>query len=136
MARDQALILWNGSTDSKTLDNQKIPNPREYQLVRTPTKETTWIQDPPSPTTSSTLCRTPHPNNKQDKITNPIISRQDYHLTQPWPSEGRGKKLSTNLTPYEAYTNDWTNVRRAETKRKKEVNLEDWEKETSNTISL
>jgi len=41
MARDQALILWNGSTDSKTLDNQKIPNPREYQLVRTPTKETT-----------------------------------------------------------------------------------------------
>ena len=39
------------------------------------------------PTTSSTLCRTPHPNNKEDKNTNPIISRQDYHLTQPCPSE-------------------------------------------------
>ena len=45
------------------------------------------------------------------------------------------KKLSTNLTLYEAYTGHWTNLRRAETKRKKEFNLEAWEKETSNTIS-
>jgi len=45
------------------------------------------------------------------------------------------KKLSTNLTIYEAYTNHWTNLRRAETKRKKEFNLEGWEKEISNTIS-
>ena len=44
-------------------------------------------------------------------------------------------KLSTNLTLYEAYTNHWTNLRRAKTKRKKEFNLEAWEKETSNTIS-
>ena len=54
------------------------------------------------------------------------------------------QKLRTNLTLYEAYTNHWTNLRRAETKRKKEYNLlqgknstflEAWEKETSNTIS-
>ena len=45
------------------------------------------------------------------------------------------QKLSTNLTLYEAYTNHWTNLRRAETKRKKEFNLENWEKETLNTIS-
>ena len=45
------------------------------------------------------------------------------------------KKLSTNLTLYEAYTNHWTNIRRAETKSKKEFNPEDWQKETSNTIS-
>jgi len=44
------------------------------------------------------------------------------------------KKLSTNLTLYEAYTNQGTNLR-AETKRKKEFNLEAWEMETSNTIS-
>ena len=44
------------------------------------------------------------------------------------------QKLSTNLT-LEAYTNYWTNLRRAETKRKKEFNFEAWEKETSNTIS-
>ena len=45
------------------------------------------------------------------------------------------QKFSTNLTLYEAYTNHWAKLRRAETKRKKEFNLEAWEKETSNTIS-
>ena len=34
------------------------------------------------------------------------------------------KKLSTYLTLYKAYTNHWTNLRRAETKRKKEFNIE------------
>ena len=79
-----------------------------------------------------------HLNNKQNKNTNPVISRQDYHLTQPCLSEEKqtNKKPSTNLTLYEGYTNHWTNLRRAETKRKKEFNLEAWEKETSNTISL
>ena len=43
-------------------------------------------------------------------------------------------KLSTNFTLYKVYTNHWTNIRRAETKRKKEFNLEAWEKETSNTV--
>ena len=47
--------------------------------------------------------------------------------------EGKKKKLSTNLTLYEAYTNLWTNLRRKETKKKKEFNLEAWEKETSNS---
>ena len=39
-SRDQALSLWSGSTDSKTLDYQRT-NPREYQIVRTHIKETT-----------------------------------------------------------------------------------------------
>jgi len=30
------------------------------------------------------------------------------------------QKLSTNLTLYKAYTNHWTNLKRAEVKRKKE----------------
>ena len=46
------------------------------------------------------------------------------------------KKLSTNLTLYKAFANHWTNLRRAETKRKKEFNTEAWEKETSNTVSF
>jgi len=55
------------------------------------------------------------------------------------------QKLSTNPTLYKAHTNHWTNLRRAETKRKKEFNLlqgkdstflEAWEKETSNRITL
>ena len=87
------------------------------------------------------MCWTPHLNKKQNKNTNLIISRQDYHLNQHCPSEKKknkltNKKLSTNLTLYEAYTNHCTNLRREETKRKTEFNLEAWEKETPNTINL
>jgi len=83
----------------------------------------------------------PHPKNKtKDKNTNPVISRQNYHITQLCPSEGK-KKL--NLPPptekkshlHEAYTNHWTNLMRAETKGKKELNLDAWENETSNMRS-
>jgi len=84
-------------------------------------------------TQPSTLCRTSHLNNKQNKNTNPIISRQDYHLTQPCPSKEKQtnkQKLSANLTLYKTYTNHWTNLRRAESKRKKKFNLDIWEKET------
>ena len=71
--------------------------------------------------------------------------RQEYHLTQPCPLEEKRKTLSINLTLNEAYTNHCTNLRRAENKRQKEFKLfqrknstflEDWEKETSTTISL
>ena len=62
----------------------------------------------------------------------------------------RGKankqKLSTNLTLQEAYTNHWTNPRKAEAIRKKEFNLLQGknstsletfsQKETSNTVSF
>ena len=61
--QDQALSLWSGSTDSKTLDYRRT-NPKEYQIVRTHTKETTWIQDPASPSHQLPLCRTPHLKNK------------------------------------------------------------------------
>ena len=40
----------------------------------------------------------PHPNNKQNKNTNPIISREDYHLTQLCPSEE--KNNSALFSPY------------------------------------
>ena len=116
--------------------------------MRTHTKETLEYKTWHNPATSSTLCRTSHINSKQNKTTNPVISRQEYHLTQPHPSEEKQtnkQKLITNLTLSEAHTNHWTKLRRAETKRKKEFNLlqgnnstflEAWEKETSNTISL
>ena len=103
---DKALNLWSGSTDSN-LDYQRT-NPREDQIVRTHTKESTEYKTQHHPATSSTLCRTPHLNNKQNKNTNQIISRQDYHLTQPCPSEEKQtnrQKLSTHLTQYETYTN-------------------------------
>ena len=57
------------------------------------------------PTTSSTLCRKPHLNNKQNKNTNPIISRQDYLLTQPYPSEEKqANKNPAQISPYKKLT--------------------------------
>ena len=62
----------------------------------------------------------------------------------PIREKANKQKLSTNLTLYEACTNHWTNLRRVETKKKKEFNLlqgknstllEALEKETSNTIN-
>ena len=49
LAREQSLRPWCGSPDSKTLGYQRMPNPREYQLVRIPTKATTCTQDLASP---------------------------------------------------------------------------------------
>ena len=67
------------------------------------------------------------------------------HSAFPIRGETNNQKLSTNLTIYKAHTNHWTNLRRAETKRKKEFNLiqgknstflEAWKKEISNTINF
>ena len=43
----------------------------------------------------------PHLNNKQNRNTTPIISRQDDHLTQPCPSEEKQpNKSSAQISPY------------------------------------
>ena len=86
----------------------------------------------------------PHLNNKQNKNTNPVISRQDYHLTQPFQGKNKQTKIQHKSHLQEAHINYWTNPRRTETKRKKQFNLlqgknstflEALEKETSGTIS-
>jgi len=47
----------------------------------------------------------PHLKNKQNKNTNPTISRQDYHLTQPCPSEEKQtNKNSAQISPYAKIT--------------------------------
>ena len=45
------------------------------------------------------------------------------HSALPIRGKTNKQKLSTNITLYEAHTNHWTNLRKAETKRKKELNL-------------
>ena len=52
----------------------------------------------------------PHLNNKQNKNTDPVISRQDYHLTQPCPSEEEQTKTQHKSHPIQAHTNHWTNL--------------------------
>ena len=94
----------SGNTDSKTLDYQRT-NAREYQIMRIHTKEPREYKTQHHPTTSSTLCRTPHLNIKRNKNINPIISRQDYHLTQPCPSEEKQTyKNSAQISPYRMLT--------------------------------
>ena len=104
LERDQAMSLWCGSTDSKTLDNQRT-NPREYQIVRTHTKKTTWIQDLASPNHQQHPVRDASSKQQTKKNTNPTISRQDYHLTQPCPAEEKQtNKNSTQISPYRKLT--------------------------------
>ena len=91
-----------GLTDSKTLDCQRT-NPREYQTVRTHINKMTWVQTWHHPTGSSTLCRMPYLNTKQNKNTNQIISRQEYHLTQPCPSEEKTKTKNKNSAQFSPY---------------------------------
>ena len=79
----------------------------------------------------------PLPNNKQNKNTNSVISRQDCHLTQPCPSEEKqaNKQTQHKSHPIRSLHKPLDQTERGETKRKKEFNLEDWEKEISNIIS-
>ena len=103
LTRIQTQSLWSGSTDSKTLDYQKT-NSKEYQIELTQRKPLE-CKTQHHPSTSSTLCRAPHLNNKENKITNPVISRQDYHLTQPCPSEKKQtNKNSAQISPYTKLT--------------------------------
>ena len=47
----------------------------------------------------------PHLNNKENKNTNQIISRQDYHLTQLCPSEEKqADKNSAQISHYRKLT--------------------------------
>ena len=80
----------------------------------------------------------PHLNNKQTKQKYKPNHQQTGlppHLALTIRGKTNKQKLSTNITLHKAYTNHWTKLRRAETKKKKEFNLEAWEKETSSTIN-
>ena len=81
------------------------------------------MQAASSITTNKTKIQT---QSSADRITTSLSLAQQRKMNK--------QKLSTNRTLYKVYTNHWTNLRRAETKRKKEFNLEAWEK-ISNTIS-
>ena len=150
LTKDQALSLQSGSTDSTTLDYQRT-NPTGYQIVRTYTKETSWIQNSASPNHQQ------HPvldaSSKQERKQKYKPNDQQIGLPphSALPIRGKNnkqtnkwKKLSTKLNLYKAYTNHWINLRRKEAKRKKEFNLlqgknstflEAWKKETSNIIT-
>ena len=98
--RDQALSLWSRSTVARTLDYQRttLRSIKYWELTQ---RKPLWCKIQHQPTTNSTLCRTPHLNSKQNKNANPIIRRQDYHLTQSCPSEE--KQTNKNSAPTSPY---------------------------------
>ena len=78
----------------------------------------------------------PHLNNKQNKTTNPVISTEDYHLTQSCPSEEKQTKTQHKFHPIRSLHKPLDQTQRAEIKRKEEFNLEALEKKISSTVSL
>ena len=104
LMRDQALSLWSGIIDSKALDYQRT-KPKEYQIVRTHTKETTWTPPPEPP------CAGASSKQQTKQRYKPIISRQDRLLTQPCLSEenkqansNNTKKTQHKISPYTRVT--------------------------------
>ena len=101
--RDLALNLWSGSSNSKALDDQRT-HAREYHMELTQRKPLEY-ETRHHPTTSSTLWRMSHLNNKRNNITNPIINRQDCHLTQPCHlEEKQTNKNSAQVSPHRKLT--------------------------------
>ena len=74
--------------------------------------------------------------NKQTKNTIPTISRQDYHLTQPCPSEEKQTKTHHKSHPIQSSNKPLDQTSEGRNQRKKEFNPESWEKETSNRMSF
>jgi len=112
--------------------------------VKTSTKASTCIQDQAPPTAGSTQSRMPHPINKKEKNTNPIISMQAFpktpqntpphtvlpsrgEKTHPIPSEFRYKSLPRQGLHKPL---DQPYPPRAETQSKKKYDPIAWGKET------
>ena len=100
---DQALSLWRGSTDSKTLDCQRT-NPRGYQIVRTHTKEMTGIQDPASP--NHQYHPVPDASSKQQTKQKYKPNHQETGLPphSALPIRGKTNKNSSQISPYRKLT--------------------------------
>ena len=127
LGREQALSLLSGSIDSKTLDYQRT-NPREYQAVRTHT-EPLGYKTRHHPTSSSTLCRMSHLNNKQAKIqTQSLAGRITTSLSLTHQRKNNNNKTHTNLTLYEAYINHRTTLGGQKPKGRRNSNLKAWKR--------
>ena len=103
LTRDQTLGIWSGSTDPKTLDDLRT-NPREYQMVRTHTKETTWIQDLASPSHQQHLMwdASSKQQTKQKYKSNHQQTGVLSHLA--FPIREKTNKNSAQISPYTKLT--------------------------------
>ena len=81
-------------------------NPREYQIVRTHKKETTWIQDPASPNHQYHLVQDASSKEEKKQKYKPNHQQVGLPLTQPCPSEKkwRNNKNAAQISPYRKLT--------------------------------
>ena len=76
-------------------------------------------------------------HNKQNNNTNPVISRQDVHLTQPCPSEEKQTKTQHKSRPIQnLHKTMGPTLGGQKPKERKNLTLKPRAKETSNTIRL
>jgi len=145
---DQALSLWSGSADSKTLDYQRTCDPREYQIMNLH-KATTCIQDPASPncqqnpgqdTSSKQQTRQKHkPNHQQTELSshsalpggrgdNSLPLPEHKHMPHPAqnlykppdrPQEGRNREEERTQPP--SLRNRHLNHNKLKKKKRKKI---------------
>ena len=133
LARDQALSLWSRSADSKTLDCQRTPKPREVSNSENSHKgnhlytRCSITQVPVAPCAGRLIQTT------KIKIQTKSSATRNITLLSPTPQKKKKKKKtylllqeSTGHTLHDADASHWTNLIRAVTKRKKEFDLEAW----------
>ena len=141
LTRDQALILWSGSTNSKTLDRQRT-NPAAAAAATTATAKSFQSCCCWGVSNSENLHKGNHLNTRAS-ITQPRCPVQDasskqqikqiYKLSHQQtalpphsalPIRGKtNKKFSANPNLYKAYTNHWTNLRGQKPKGRKNSTL-------------
>ena len=122
LTRDQALNLWSGSTDSKTLDYQRT-DPREYQIVRTHTKETTGIQDPASPNHQEHPVQDASSKQQTKQKYKPNHQQTGLLLYSALPIKGKTNKNSAQISPYKKFTQTTGSILQGR-HQKEEFNLE------------
>ena len=131
--------LWSGNTDSMTRDYPRTPNPREYQLVRIPIKATTCKQDQGMTQLATALyagCLIQTTNKTkiqtQSSADRTTASHKPAHQRRKKKNSLPPTRTQTQVTSYTKPDHKKISTTklvqphplRAETKRKKEFNLE------------
>ena len=99
------LASWSGSTDSNTLYNQRTPNSREYQIVRTHSHKVNHLNTRPGITQPPVIPSEGHLIQTANRTKKDTQSSTDRITTSLSPAHEKGKKkLHTNLTQFKAYT--------------------------------
>ena len=99
LASDPALSRWSGSTDSNTLYNQRTPNSREYQIVRTHSHKVNHLNTRPGITQPPVTPSEGHLIQTANRTKKETQSSTDRITTSLSPAHEKGKKNSAQISP-------------------------------------